>query len=443
MKRSVVHALQALGVLVTIGASRIAYVEVFGPARYGNSDVSSAGWWVLLAGLVVVGGYSLGLPEHPRSRTEAFLRSSGAVAVGIAGLSLLQLLLAASLLPRSSLLLIASIVPLWSLLVWNVAVDVERWSTRRDRVLVITDRPQDVAALRADLEQRVEVNAAVVGVIDVDDARIRSDGSSPVAETLEDLDPTVIVLDRAAQNDDTVVEQVATAHRAGIRVRTLSLFYEEWLGKLPLSELAQVSMLFDIGEVHRVSYGRAKRVMDIAFGLLCCAALVVLTPLILIANLAGNRGPLLFRQERIGKHGVAFTMLKFRTMREGTDDQVWTEDHDPRVTSFGNLLRRLHVDELPQAINVLRGQLSIVGPRPEQTAYVEELRTKIPFYDERHIVRPGLTGWAQVKLGYTSSETDALEKLQYDFYYLRRQSITFDLRIVGRTLREIAGGLGR
>jgi len=443
MKRSVVHALQALGVGITIGASRIAYVEVIGPARYGNSDVSSAGWWVLLAGLVVVGGYSLGLPEHPRSRTEAFLRSSGAVAVGIAGLSLLQLLLAASLLPRSSLLLIASIVPLWSLLVWNVAVDVERWSTRRDRVLVITDRPQDVAALRADLEQRVEVTAVVVGVIDVDDARLRLDGSSPVAQSLEALDPTVIVLDRAAQNDDTVVEQVATAHRSGIRVRTLSLFYEEWLGKLPLSELAQVSMLFDIGELHRVSYGRAKRVMDIAFGLLCCAALVVLTPLIMTANLAGNRGPLLFKQERIGKHGIPFTMLKFRTMREGTDDQVWTEDRDPRVTAFGNLLRRLHVDELPQAINVLRGQLSIVGPRPEQTAYVEELRTKIPFYDERHIVRPGLTGWAQVKLGYTSSETDALEKLQYDFYYLRRQSITFDLRIVGRTLREIAGGLGR
>ena len=127
----------------------------------------------------------------------------------------------------------------------------------------------------------------------------------------------------------------------------------------------------------------------------------------------------------------------------GDDTATWTVDDDDRITAFGRFLRQSHLDELPQMVNILRGELSIVGPRPEQTAYVEELRTKIPFYDERHIVRPGLTGWAQVKQGYAATEGDALEKLQYDFHYLRRQSIAFDLRIVGRTVREIVGGLGR
>ena len=125
------------------------------------------------------------------------------------------------------------------------------------------------------------------------------------------------------------------------------------------------------------------------------------------------------------------------------DSTEWTSAQDTRITGFGKLLRRTHLDELPQVFNILRGELSIVGPRPEQIHYVEELQTKIPFYDDRHMVRPGLTGWAQVKMGYASSESDALEKLQYDLYYLRHQSIMFDVRIVGRTLREVVGGFGR
>jgi lipopolysaccharide/colanic/teichoic acid biosynthesis glycosyltransferase len=121
----------------------------------------------------------------------------------------------------------------------------------------------------------------------------------------------------------------------------------------------------------------------------------------------------------------------------------WTGEDDPRITPFGRLLRRTHVDELPQLWNIVRGDLSVVGPRPEQPHYVEELIQKIPFYDLRHRVRPGLTGWAQVKFGYAGSERDALEKLQYEFFYLRHQSLTLDLRIMGRTLRTMVRGRGR
>jgi lipopolysaccharide/colanic/teichoic acid biosynthesis glycosyltransferase len=164
-----------------------------------------------------------------------------------------------------------------------------------------------------------------------------------------------------------------------------------------------------------------------------------------LANLKGNRGPLLYRQERVGKGGAIFTILKFRTMTPRPSGDLvneWTVEDDPRITPVGRLLRRSHLDELPQVVNVLRGDLSIVGPRPEQPHYVAELSEKLPFYGLRHLVRPGLTGWAQVKYGYAGNESDALEKLQYEFWYLRHQSLRTDVRIVGRTIRSVLGSEG-
>jgi lipopolysaccharide/colanic/teichoic acid biosynthesis glycosyltransferase len=167
-------------------------------------------------------------------------------------------------------------------------------------------------------------------------------------------------------------------------------------------------------------------------------------PLVAIANLFGNRGPVFYRQQRVGKSRKVFTMWKFRTMRELPGGSTpWTADDDPRITRVGGLLRSMHLDELPQVMNVLKGDLSIVGPRPEQPAYVEELVDKIPFYDLRHLVRPGLTGWRQVKFGYAGSHAEALEGLQFDFFYLRRQGLVFDLRIMGRTLRSVVRRQGR
>jgi lipopolysaccharide/colanic/teichoic acid biosynthesis glycosyltransferase len=147
----------------------------------------------------------------------------------------------------------------------------------------------------------------------------------------------------------------------------------------------------------------------------------------------------------VGKNGHEFSILKFRTMRQ-TDagrPNEWTTEDDPRITPFGRVLRRTHVDEIPQLLNIVRGDLSLVGPRPEQPHYVLELKEKLPFYDLRHLVRPGLTGWAQVKYGYAGTESDALQKLQYEFYYLRHQSLSLDLKILFRTVRSVLGARGR
>jgi lipopolysaccharide/colanic/teichoic acid biosynthesis glycosyltransferase len=251
------------------------------------------------------------------------------------------------------------------------------------------------------------------------------------------------VLDRAAQDDDAIVAQAAVLHEQGVRVRTLSGFYEEWLGKLPVSELERASLFFDIGEVHGSGYARAKRLVDVPLAVVGLVGLALLVPVVWLANRLGDRGPLLYRQERIGKGGQPFTLLKLRTMVEGDGPAgEWTTEDDPRVTRVGRVLRRTHLDELPQVLNILRGDLGIVGPRPEQPRYVAELTDKLPFYRLRHLVRPGLTGWAQVKYGYAGSETAALEKLQYEFWYLRHQSVRTDARIVGRTLRSVVGSEG-
>jgi len=203
--------------------------------------------------------------------------------------------------------------------------------------------------------------------------------------------------------------------------------------------------MFDIGEVHRGRYGRFKRVTDLVIGLLALPVLALAIPFVVIGDLVGNRGRLFYTQVRVGKNGELFRIYKFRTMRAAPDGAVteWTAENDPRITPFGRLLRISHLDELPQVINIIKGDLSVVGPRPEQEHYVEELREKLPFYDLRHLVRPGLTGWAQVKYGYAGDESDAVEKLQYEFYYLRHQSLGLDARIVGRTVRSVIGGAGR
>jgi lipopolysaccharide/colanic/teichoic acid biosynthesis glycosyltransferase len=269
--------------------------------------------------------------------------------------------------------------------------------------------------------------------------------SKPLCERVLDTGATVVVLERSALAETAIVSQAASLHEAGIRVRPLRLFYGEWLGKLPVSELERSSLLFDIREVHGPRYVRLKRLVDVVLGVLGALVLVIAIPFVVVGDLIANRGPLLYRQPRVGKNGRTFDIIKFRTMRPVGPDVLaneWTSENDPRITPFGRFLRRAHLDELPQVINILRGDLSVVGPRPEQPHYVEELSQKLPFYNLRHLVRPGLTGWAQVNYGYAGDERDAMEKLQYEFWYLEHQGLALDARIVGRTIRSIFGSRG-
>jgi lipopolysaccharide/colanic/teichoic acid biosynthesis glycosyltransferase len=305
--------------------------------------------------------------------------------------------------------------------------------------------PDESANLSRELDADPERPAVLAWVLAPEDAV--SDGPSvqPLVDVVRATGASVVVLDRFGLADESIVAQAAVLHESGVRVRTLSLFYDQWLGKLPVSELERIGLFFDIGEVHRARYGRIKRILDTVGAALGVAVLAAVTPVVWLGNRFANQGPLLYRQVRVGKGGREFEILKFRTMAPATTDapSAWTTENDPRITRLGAWLRRSHLDELPQVVNILRGDLSVVGPRPEQPRYVEDLQAKIPFYGLRHLVRPGLTGWAQVKYPYGASEGDALEKLQYEFFYLRHQGLALDMRITGRTLRSVLGRGGR
>jgi lipopolysaccharide/colanic/teichoic acid biosynthesis glycosyltransferase len=408
----------------------------------GDYDFSTSprfGWAFAYAGLLCISAYALGLPEVPRTLRSRLPTALMASFLGALAISLVQLFVGDALLPRFVVFGAALLLIPWFYVSSTLAGAGRSSLERRDRVIVVG--PDALGEeLRADLAGSPEKPAAVVASLSEEAAADVDERRRPLVDAVTAESATVLVLSGKAQMDERIVQQAASLHERGLRVRTQSLFYEEWLGKIPVADLGRVSLFFDIGEVHRVRFGRTKRIVDVAAGAVGALVLGLAIPFVFVGNLVGNRGPLFYGQERVGRGGAVFRILKFRSMREdGSVPTDWTAEDDPRVTPFGRLLRRSHLDELPQVWNILRGDLSLVGPRPEQPRYVADLVEKLPFYDLRHIVRPGLTGWAQVKYGYAGDERDALEKLQYDFHYLRRQSLGFDLKIVGRTTRSVLG----
>lgn len=399
--------------------------------------------WTVGYGVVLsLSLYGLGLPDQARNVRSAASSAAEAAVVGAGFISVVQFLVGSLLLPRFVVVAGAALVVPWAAGCSAIATTGRRRSASRDRVVAVVSA-DEADQLRADLAGAPERPAVLVAALTAAGASGSRRSSAPLVDAVVAARATVVVLDRDAQASEIVVRQAATLHELGVRIRTLSLFYDEWLGKLPLAELERVSLMFDIGELHRTRYGRAKRIADVILGVAGLVLLVPLTVVVAAGDILGNQGPLWYRQHRVGRRGNEFRIWKFRTMRPGELNSEWTAVHDLRVTPFGRMLRRTHLDELPQVLNVLKGDLSIVGPRPEQPKYVAALREKIPFYDLRHQVRPGLTGWAQVKYLYGASESDAIDKLQYEFYYLRHQGLALDLRIIGRTLRSVVRWEGR
>ena len=297
-------------------------------------------------------------------------------------------------------------------------------------------------AQRRDLQRQVRLHGdmRIVGFARPGEIRGAGRSAARLAEQIVQTGATSVVLNGEAIRDETVCAAASLCNLNGRRVRALGSFYEEQFKRIPLSDLTPSWFLFDIAEIHRPRlYAASKRAFEILFSAL---SLLILTPVlavIAVAVAATSRGPVLFRQARVGRSDEPFTVVKFRTMRPADDSapDAWATLQEARITSIGRWLRRYRLDELPQLWNVLRGQLSLIGPRPEQIGIVRELELKIPFYAARHVVRPGLTGWAQVHCGYGGSLDGTLEKLQFDLYYVKHQSLRLDLLTLASTLRAM------
>ena len=236
------------------------------------------------------------------------------------------------------------------------------------------------------------------------------------------------------------VHQLVQCRLAGITVLDYLDFYERESGRVDISALTPSWFIFSSGFRTGAVVDAVKRAFDM---LLCLLMLVAVLPLMAFTALAialDSKGPILYRQERVGLHGRSFVLLKFRSMttdaeRDGAP--IWAAKRDPRVTRIGWVIRKLRIDELPQLYNVLRGDMSFVGPRPERPYFVDRLAESIPYYLERHSVKPGITGWAQVHYPYGASLEDAKQKLSYDLFYLKNRGLFLDLIVLIRTVRVV------
>lgn len=264
-----------------------------------------------------------------------------------------------------------------------------------------------------------------------------------VGDLLRVWEPDIAVI--ASGENGKTVSAVLDGEENGTRLLALSHFYEHAFGRVPVHTLSP-TWFMSLVHLSQRPYPRVtKRVFDLVF---VSVGLAIASPLLLLGALLvrlSGPGPIVYRQWRLGERGRPFQMLKFRTMVDGAeppDRAIWAVVGDPRVTGVGRIMRRTRLDELPQLWNVLLGEMSIVGPRPERTEFFELLAAEVPYWTRRHLIKPGITGWAQVCRGYTSNVGGTAEKLAYDLYYLKHQSLLLDLAITAKTTTTLLSGFG-
>jgi exopolysaccharide biosynthesis polyprenyl glycosylphosphotransferase len=241
-----------------------------------------------------------------------------------------------------------------------------------------------------------------------------------------------IILPDNLQTSPEIAERLYQLRTTGVKFYNYKDFYEQLLRKVYLSQLSEVWFLENIDYQEKRFYNIVKRFTDLVLGLIGFVFFIASLPFCALAIKVSSKGPVLFIQERVGKKGELFKVYKYRTM-DGSVTNTWTSVNDPRITKVGKILRKSRIDEWPQFINLLLGHISLVGPRPEQPHIVEDLKKQIPFYDERHLVKPGITGWAQINNIYAGNAEETKLKLQYDLYYIKNRSFLFDVEIILKT----------
>ncbi|MGE3955566.1 MAG: TIGR03013 family XrtA/PEP-CTERM system glycosyltransferase [Vicinamibacterales bacterium] len=368
------------------------------------------------------------------------LQGAGAVAIVLAVLSMFApgvLIGSGTFLTALGLLLVA--VPAWRLAFEGLTRDPDL----EERVLMLGSGPAarsvaDLIAAQHDFPYRV------VGFVDALDETPEGMENAGLSDLIRQRRVDRVVVSLSDRRGRMPIRELLQAKLSGVRVEDAATMYERLTGKILIDEIKPSWLIFSDGFRASRTTRTMKRLADIglaAIGVVLAMPLMLLTALMVRLESAG---PVLYRQERVGENGRIFTLCKFRSMRTDAESgtPVWAKEKDDRVTRIGRFIRLTRLDELPQLWNVLRGDMSFVGPRPERPFFVEQLAAQIPFYMERHAVKPGVTGWAQVKYRYGSSVEDAMEKLRYDLYYIKHLSLVFDLTIVLDTVKVILLGKG-
>ncbi|OAO04756.1 TIGR03013 family XrtA/PEP-CTERM system glycosyltransferase [Parasphingorhabdus sp.] len=392
--------------------------------------------------LISVGVYGA---EALQSIRFAAARILVAISLGVIFLSLMAFLLPGITLWRSNSLyaMIFAITLLMGIrILLGALLDSDVF---KRRLLILGAGPK--ANRLAKLEKRQESGFIIAGYVDMNEgpslipSAMKRQGISNLPGYVIDLEVSEVVLALEERRNSLPVADLLTIKTTGVHVNDMSSFIERETGRVDLESVNPSWFIFSDGfsSGRRIS-SAFKRGFDIFLSLL----LLMLTgPFILLfAALIKmeSKGGAFFKQERVGLYGQNFSILKLRSMRadaEVAGQAVWASENDPRITRIGRFIRKVRIDELPQAWSVLKGEMSFVGPRPERPQFVDDLQTKMPFYAERHIVKPGITGWAQINYPYGASIEDARHKLEYDLYYAKNYSPFLDLLIILQTIRVV------
>ena len=389
--------------------------------------------------------YDLTLVHSSRELIVRLLQAAGTASIILAALYFV----APDLMIGNGIFVSALFVILFAILAWRLAFNSVTGSLKLDeeRVLFVGTGEAARKVARQILDQH-EFAYRVVGFIDDDPSRIGERIVNPaIVGTPADIDRLIIehhvdriVVGLSDRRGKLPVQELLRAKMAGIRVEDATTTYERVTGKILIDDLRPSWLIFSDGfRVSRITR-LMKRTIDLALSLLLAITTLPLMLLTALLVLLEDGRPILYRQERVGENGRTFVLSKFRSMRKDAEKggrPIWAKDGDDRVTRVGRFIRKTRLDELPQLWNVVRGDMSFVGPRPERPFFVDQLSQQIPFYQQRHAVKPGLTGWAQVKYRYGSSLEDAMEKLRYDLYYIKHLSVFFDLTIVFDTVKVV------
>ncbi len=365
------------------------------------------------------------------------------------GPSIMPRLTPTGLLPRLApgIAIIATTV---TLSVWRtVYAAALRGSAMRRRVLIV-GAGKAGATLSTTIQRDHSIHYDIVGFVDDDvDKHTRYVNHIPILGGHELLPRLIrqqqvdeIAIAISAHVEGSLFQAIMYCYEQGVAITPMPLLYERLTGKVPVEHIGSQWYVALPLQQHAASnfLTVVRRVVDIVFGLLVGLVFVLFAPFIALAIRLDSPGSIFYSQERAGLHGRPFTIRKFRSMiqdAEHAGQPQWATKDDHRITRTGRILRKTRLDELPQVLNVLRGDMSLVGPRPERPQFIEQLQQEIPFYRTRLAVKPGLTGWAQVNYGYGATVEDALVKLQYDLYYIKHQSPWLDLLVLLRTISVI------
>lgn len=448
-RRTLIQVLFDLGLIV----AAVFAVALSQGAGGGQMVSFAASYGLSLAGGMFVINSASGLYQqsHKRSLTQSCARALFALLIGLP-LAYGLFSLVPDTVSHRDLLTTAAMLAVGLVMVHRVyAAHSGTQSASRTKILIFGSGAPALAV--AESLRAADPHAHIVGFLpgpNEIDPQVPADQLIPAGETLTEaamrlgVDEIVVALSER-RGGSMPLRQLLDCKLYGIRVVDLATYFEKTLAQIKISHVYAGWLIFGDGFNQGVMRSAVKRVSDLVFSLVI---LVLAAPVMVITAILvklESAGPVFYSQERVGLNGATFKVVKFRSMRQDAEKDGkprWATKNDDRVTRVGNFIRKVRIDELPQLFNVLRGEMSLVGPRPERPFFVDELVEKVPYFSVRHSVKPGVTGWAQVRYEYGSTIEDSVEKLQYDLYYVKNHTLFLDLLIMLETVAVVLTGRG-